>query len=82
MPKLPIAVHHHSGARGKVRTPWHAGDLDHSRTWPFIIQSLARKEKHESICLLMPEETGIPTLAFITFFSLKYVTFLTLDTLP
>ena len=58
--KLPITIFHHSRARGKVRTSWHAEALDHSRAWPFIIQCLARKVKHESICLLMPERTEFP----------------------
>ena len=58
--KLPITIFHYSRARGKVRTSWHAEALDHSRAWPFIIQCLARKVKHESICLLMPERMEFP----------------------
>lgn len=81
-PKLPVAMCHRQGARGKVRARCHTGDLDSSRTWPSVTQSLARKQRHESVCLLMPEGPGIPTLAFITCFSLKCVTSLTLDTVP
>lgn len=70
IPKPPTAACHRSGARGQVRTP--------RRTWPFIIQPWARKEKLESVCFLILERTGIPTFAFILFFSLRYVTLLTL----
>lgn len=77
-PKPPTATCHRSGARGQVRTPRRTGSQDRSHTWPFIIQPWARKEKLESVCFLIPERTGIPTFAFILFFSLRYVTLLTL----
>lgn len=81
-PKLPVAVRYRSRARDEGRTPWYTRDRAPRQPWPFIIHSLGRNEIHGLICLLMPEGIGVPTLAFITFFSLKYVTFLTLDTLP